>query len=171
MKAPRVGEGPMANVPSGASMGLLAEASCPVCRELFRDPVSIHCGHHFCRGCITRRWEWATGPFRCPRCHQTAPERTLRPSPELARLLEITKGLDLEAVEPGVTAEEEEPGEGEWCGKHGEPVGFFCWDDGVGVCAVCRESRAHRSHAVLPATEAVREYQVRTGGVRAFCNV
>ncbi|XP_065715855.1 E3 ubiquitin-protein ligase TRIM7-like [Patagioenas fasciata] len=142
-------------------MGLLAEASCPVCRELFRDPVSIHCGHHFCRGCITRRWEWATGPFRCPRCHQTAPERTLRPSPELARLLEITKGLDLEAVEPGVTAEEEEPGEGEWCGKHGEPVGFFCRDDGVGVCAVCRESRAHRSHAVLPATEAVREYQGR----------
>lgn len=139
-------------------------ASCPVCRELFRDPVSIHCGHHFCRGCITRRWEWATGPFRCPRCRREAPEPTLRPSPELARLLEITKGFNLEAAARGITVEEEEPGDEEWCGKHGEPLGFFCRDDGVGVCAVCRESRAHRSHAVLPAPEAVREYQVRTGG-------
>ncbi|XP_005062410.1 PREDICTED: tripartite motif-containing protein 7-like, partial [Ficedula albicollis] len=65
-------------------------ASCPICREFFRDPVSIHCGHHFCRACIERRWEWPTGGFACPRCRDAAP---LRPSRELARVLEIARRL------------------------------------------------------------------------------
>ncbi|KFV16674.1 Tripartite motif-containing protein 7, partial [Pterocles gutturalis] len=36
---------------------LPSEASCSICSEYFRDPVSIHCGHNFCRACITRCWE------------------------------------------------------------------------------------------------------------------
>ncbi|NWV13608.1 TRI27 protein, partial [Ptilonorhynchus violaceus] len=56
---------------------LRAEASCPVCLELFRDPVSVPCGHNFCRGCIERCWERSRGSFSCPRCRNAAPERAL----------------------------------------------------------------------------------------------
>ncbi|NXI07984.1 TRI27 protein, partial [Irena cyanogastra] len=132
---------------------LPAEASCPICLEYFRDPVSIHCGHHFCRSCIERCWEWPTAGFACPRCRDTAPERSLRPSRELARVLDIARQLSRgEAL--GIGDEEEEG-----CQRHREPLEVFCKEDGALLCAICRESRAHRAHTVLPVPEAVREYK------------
>ncbi|XP_062370564.1 zinc finger protein RFP-like [Cinclus cinclus] len=137
---------------------LPGEASCPICLEYFRDPVSIHCGHHFCRPCIERCWEWPTAGFACPRCRDTAPERSLRPSRELARVLEIARRLSRgEALGAGDEEEEEEEEEG--CQKHREPLEVFCKEDGALLCAICRESRAHRAHTVLPVPQAVREYK------------
>ncbi|XP_063245255.1 E3 ubiquitin-protein ligase TRIM7-like [Prinia subflava] len=131
---------------------LPAEASCPVCLEVLREPVSIHCGHHFCRPCIERCWEWPTAAFACPRCRDTAPRRSLRPSPELARLLELARRLSR-----GQEEEEEEEEEEEGCQKHREPLEVFCKEDAALLCAICRESRAHRAHTVVPVPEAVRE--------------
>ncbi|NWW97346.1 TRI27 protein, partial [Caloenas nicobarica] len=76
-----------------------------------------------------------------------------------ARLLEIAKRLSAEAAGGRMEEEEEEEDGEEGCEKHREPLSFFCKDDGVGVCAVCRESRAHRSHAVLPVQDALQEYE------------
>uniref|UniRef100_A0A8C8BLE7 Zinc finger protein RFP n=1 Tax=Otus sunia TaxID=257818 RepID=A0A8C8BLE7_9STRI len=132
--------------------GLPSEASCPICLEYFRDPVSIHCGHNFCRACITRCWEWSTTNFSCPQCRETAPERNLRPSRELARVLEIAKRLSLQ-VARGETVEEE------GCERHREPLKIFCKDDEAFICVICRESRAHRAHTMLPVQDAVQEYK------------
>uniref|UniRef100_A0A8C3UM47 Uncharacterized protein n=1 Tax=Catharus ustulatus TaxID=91951 RepID=A0A8C3UM47_CATUS len=130
------------------SAPLRGSASCPICLEFFRDPVSIHCGHHFCRACIERCWEWPTDRFACPRCRDTAPQRSLRPSPELARVLEIARRLSRgEAL--GGDEEEEEEGE-EGCRRHREPLEVFCRQDGALLCAICRESRAHRAHDRAP---------------------
>uniref|UniRef100_A0A8C0FPH6 TRI27 protein n=1 Tax=Bubo bubo TaxID=30461 RepID=A0A8C0FPH6_BUBBB len=134
--------------------GLPSEASCPICLEYFRDPVSIHCGHNFCRACITRCWEWSTTNFSCPQCRETAPERNLRPSRELARVLEIAKRLSLQ-VARGETVEEE------GCERHREPLKIFCKDDEAFICVICRESRAHRAHTMLPVQDAVQEYKVK----------
>ncbi|XP_055648471.1 E3 ubiquitin-protein ligase TRIM7-like isoform X2 [Falco peregrinus] len=142
--------GPMA-VPSPTT-GLPSEAFCSICLEYFRDPVSIHCGHNFCRACITRCWEWSTANFSCPQCHETAPERNLRPSRELARVLEIAKRLSSQAAR-GETVEVE------GCERHQEPLKVFCKDDEAFICVVCRESRLHRSHTMLPVQDAVQEYK------------
>ncbi|XP_074875236.1 zinc finger protein RFP-like isoform X2 [Buteo buteo] len=131
---------------------LPSEASCPICLEYFRDPVSIHCGHNFCRACITRCWEWSTANFSCPQCRETAPERNFRPSRELARVLEIAKRLSLQAAR-GETVEEE------GCERHREPLKVFCKDDEAFICVICRESRAHRAHTMLPVQDAVQEYK------------
>ncbi|XP_064255573.1 E3 ubiquitin-protein ligase TRIM7-like [Passer domesticus] len=139
-------------------------ARCPICREYFRDPVSIHCGHHFCRPCIERRWEWPTARFACPRCRDAAPARSLRPSPELARLLELARRLSR-----GETLGDAEEEDEEGCQKHREPLEAFCEEDGALLCAICRESRAHRAHAVLPLPEAVRERKEQIqAGLRAL---
>ncbi|NWH99760.1 TRI41 ligase, partial [Tichodroma muraria] len=72
-----------------------------------------------------------------------------------ARVLEIARRLSRgEALGAGDEEEEEEG-----CQRHREPLEVFCKEDGALLCAICRESRAHRSHTVLPVPEVVREYK------------
>ncbi|NXX33130.1 TRI27 protein, partial [Nicator chloris] len=122
---------------------LRAAASCPVCLELFQDPVSIPCGHSFCRGCIERCWESCGGPFSCPRCRSAAPERSLRPSRELGHVADIARWL-LPA------------GPGALCGRHLEPLRLFCREERALLCLVCGRSRPHRP---VPAEQAAQEYK------------
>uniref|UniRef100_A0A803XVG1 Zinc finger protein RFP-like n=1 Tax=Meleagris gallopavo TaxID=9103 RepID=A0A803XVG1_MELGA len=133
---------------------LPSEASCPICLEYFRDPVSIHCGHNFCRDCITRSWEWCTGDFCCPQCKETAAERILYPNRELARMLEIARRLSLQAAHRDAAGQE-------GCKKHREPLSIYCKDDEAFICLICRESRLHRAHVMLPVQDAVQEYKVK----------
>lgn len=147
--------GPMA-APSPVPK-LPSEASCPICLEYFRDPVSIHCGHNFCRACITRCWEEEEANFTCPRCKETAPERNLRPNRELAKIIEIAKRLSLQAAKGGAGGER-------LCEKHQEALKLFCEEDQTPICLVCRESQAHRAHPVVPIEEAAEEHKV--GGLR-----
>ncbi|CAM5098218.1 unnamed protein product [Natator depressus] len=42
---------------------LQEEATCPICLEYFTHPVTLECGHNFCRACIAQCWE---GPDRAP---------------------------------------------------------------------------------------------------------
>ncbi|KAE8588998.1 hypothetical protein XENTR_v10022848 [Xenopus tropicalis] len=47
------------------------ELSCPLCREIYTDPVTLPCGHNYCRGCIGRYWDWQEGieeDLTCPEC-------------------------------------------------------------------------------------------------------
>ncbi|XP_052527437.1 E3 ubiquitin-protein ligase TRIM39-like isoform X2 [Tympanuchus pallidicinctus] len=123
------------------------EASCSLCLGFFQDPVSIHCGHNFCRACITRCWEEEEQTFPCPRCKATAAQPNLRPNRELAKIIEIAKRLSLRA-----------PGAGErLCERHREALKLFCEEDQAPICLVCRESQAHRLHAAVPIEEAVEE--------------
>uniref|UniRef100_A0A3P9CMH3 RING-type domain-containing protein n=1 Tax=Maylandia zebra TaxID=106582 RepID=A0A3P9CMH3_9CICH len=40
---------------------------CPVCQEVFRDPVLLSCSHSFCKDCL-KRW-WRERPtHECPVC-------------------------------------------------------------------------------------------------------
>ncbi|KAM6911359.1 E3 ubiquitin-protein ligase TRIM21-like [Lycodopsis pacificus] len=49
---------------------------CSICLDVFTDPVSIPCGHNFCKACITQHWN-VNVPFQCPNCKKlfyTRPE-------------------------------------------------------------------------------------------------
>ncbi|XP_062370566.1 E3 ubiquitin-protein ligase TRIM39-like [Cinclus cinclus] len=132
----------------GPAGTLRAEASCSLCLGLFQDPVSIHCGHNFCRGCIERCWENSRDLFPCPRCRDAAPERSLRPNRELAAIIRIAQRLSLRgAAGPG----------GRLCQRHGEALKLFCEEEQSPVCRVCRESPHHRLHAAVPIEEAAQE--------------
>ncbi|XP_014818302.1 PREDICTED: zinc finger protein RFP-like [Calidris pugnax] len=133
---------------------LQSEASCSICLGFFQDPVSIHCGHNFCRGCISCCWEGLEAPFSCPQCRQTAPQKSFRPSRELAKIAEIAGRLSLE-VGGG-------RGGGGWekvCRQHQEVLKLFCKEDLQPICVVCDRSRVHRFHPVVPVEEAAQEYK------------
>lgn len=42
---------------------------CPICLDLFNQPVSTPCGHNFCRDCIQGYWQCAN-LSQCPMCKQ-----------------------------------------------------------------------------------------------------
>ncbi|XP_062338754.1 E3 ubiquitin-protein ligase TRIM39-like isoform X1 [Osmerus eperlanus] len=47
---------------------------CSVCLDVFTDPVSILCGHNFCKACITKYWN-NCDLFQCPMCKLTFDNR------------------------------------------------------------------------------------------------
>ncbi|XP_068108996.1 E3 ubiquitin-protein ligase TRIM39-like [Hyperolius riggenbachi] len=65
-----------------ASADVTAELRCSICMEIYRDPVTLPCGHNFCRGCITQAWDLRDDrtEHKCPEC-----QRTYRKRPELVR--------------------------------------------------------------------------------------
>ncbi|KAF7250016.1 E3 ubiquitin-protein ligase TRIM17 [Varanus komodoensis] len=128
------------------------EATCSICLEYFRDPVSIPCGHSFCRTCITQCWKERNTNFSCPQCREVALQRNFRPNRELGNVVEITKRLSLHAFQEGE--------DGEVCEKHGEALKLFCSEEESLICCICRESRAHRTHRVFPVEEAAQDYKV-----------
>ncbi|XP_068120937.1 E3 ubiquitin-protein ligase TRIM39-like [Hyperolius riggenbachi] len=65
-----------------ASADVTAELRCSICMEIYRDPVTLSCGHNFCRGCITQAWDHQEDlqEYKCPECQKIYKRR-----PELVR--------------------------------------------------------------------------------------
>ncbi|XP_042259584.1 E3 ubiquitin-protein ligase TRIM39-like [Thunnus maccoyii] len=42
---------------------------CSICLDVFNDPVSIPCGHNFCKNCITKHWNISV-QCQCPLCNK-----------------------------------------------------------------------------------------------------
>ncbi|MGH0164661.1 UNVERIFIED_CONTAM: hypothetical protein FKN15_047353 [Acipenser sinensis] len=45
------------------------ELSCAVCCEIFKDPVTLHCNHSFCKACLDQCWK-EKGAQECPVCRR-----------------------------------------------------------------------------------------------------
>ncbi|NP_001334375.1 E3 ubiquitin-protein ligase TRIM7 isoform 2 [Mus musculus] len=149
---------------------LQGEATCSICLEFFREPVSVECGHSFCRACIMRCWERpgaGTGtatrtlpcPLPCPQCREPARPSQLRPNRQLAAVASLLRRFSLPPTAPGERGTPAVPARAAAarCSQHGEQLKLYCQDDGRAICVVCDRAREHRSHAVLPLEEAVQE--------------
>ncbi|XP_073403394.1 E3 ubiquitin/ISG15 ligase TRIM25-like [Dendrobates tinctorius] len=68
------------------SAELRDELNCSICLSLYTDPVSLRCGHNFCRSCIVSVLDAqeAAGGYSRPDCRAEYPER---PAPEKNRKL------------------------------------------------------------------------------------
>ncbi|XP_077334350.1 E3 ubiquitin/ISG15 ligase TRIM25-like [Lithobates pipiens] len=60
-----------------ASADLRKELECSVCLNIYTDPVTLKCGHNFCRDCIGRVWDTqeGSGGYSCPECKQSFQKR------------------------------------------------------------------------------------------------
>ncbi|KAM6906812.1 zinc-binding protein A33-like [Lycodopsis pacificus] len=119
---------------------------CPVCHEVFRDPVILSCSHSFCKDCL-KSW-WREKPTQeCPVCNR----RSYRKHPPFNQVLKnlcesFLLERDQRASEP-------------FCSLHSEKLKLFCLDHQQPVCVVCRDSEKHSEHRFRPIDEAARQHK------------
>ncbi|XP_037376938.1 E3 ubiquitin-protein ligase TRIM38-like [Talpa occidentalis] len=119
-----------------ATKKMREEATCSICLELMTEPMSIHCGHSFCRRCIEGILENPQGTSslrkpQCPLCRTPFQRESLRSIKQLENLIQTVKEIDSERL----------------CEKHGEQLRLFCEDDGQLICLCCEHSPQHRGHS------------------------
>ncbi|XP_061600061.1 E3 ubiquitin-protein ligase TRIM35-like [Cololabis saira] len=126
------------------------DLSCPICVEVFRDPVVLSCSHSFCRACLQSWWaQQETRPCPCckRRSSKTDPPRNLA----LKNLCEAF----LQDEERRAAA-----GPEHMCSLHAEKFKIFCLDHREPVCMVCRDARTHSNHRFRPINEAAQDLRL-----------
>ncbi|KAM6973359.1 zinc-binding protein A33-like [Aplochiton taeniatus] len=120
------------------------DLSCPVCCDIFKDPVLLGCSHSFCEVCLQVFWKGKEEPC-CPVCRR----RSSRDNPPLNRALKnLCQSVVNEQRERASKRSEV------ICGVHGEQFKLFCLDDQEPVCVVCQASKKHKNHDCSPVDEA-----------------
>ncbi|XP_003421860.1 tripartite motif-containing protein 26 isoform X1 [Loxodonta africana] len=124
------------------------EVTCSICLDYLRDPVTIDCGHVFCRSCTTDVRPVAGGRPVCPLCKKPFKKENIRPVWQLASLVENIERLKVDkGRQPGEGAREQQ--DAKLCERHQEKLHYYCEDDGKLLCVICRESREHRPHTAV----------------------
>ncbi|XP_029869217.1 tripartite motif-containing protein 65 isoform X2 [Aquila chrysaetos chrysaetos] len=138
---------------SPISQKLEEKLVCSICLELFRVPVTLPCGHNFCKRCISDHWQkqervpaGAEKGYTCPDCRRTFERRPeLEKNVTLCSVVEVAR--DGEARVSG--AERCEVARGELCPQHGRPLELYCEDERRCICCVCTVRQCHRHQRVL----------------------
>ncbi|KAK9978600.1 hypothetical protein ABG768_020344 [Culter alburnus] len=123
--------------------------SCPVCHEIFKNPVLLSCSHSFCKECLQQFWR-TKKTQDCPVCRR----RSSKPNPPLNLALKNLCESFLKERN-----EKRSSGSEEICSLHSEKLKLFCLEDKQSVCLVCRDSQKHINHTFRPIGEVVPSYK------------
>ncbi|KAL7399001.1 hypothetical protein ABVT39_018309 [Epinephelus coioides] len=157
-----------------ASASYSEDLTCAICLTIFTDPVTLLCGHSFCRGCITDAL-WSQE--QCPQCRTAVPTeiKFLLTSYILKSLAEKAKEAEKIKTEPATEKAERSDevqlatdvrgGEArrantselqvsELCPEHDEKLKLFCVTDQQLACIICRDGERHEGHKFKPIKEA-----------------
>ncbi|GCC18920.1 hypothetical protein chiPu_0018122 [Chiloscyllium punctatum] len=124
------------------------DLSCPVCLEVYRDPVLLRCGHNFCKECIERYTEESEGALICPLCRAEFDGDSFYCNRQLANV--IAGVLELRLGGGGQEGSLQ-------CEEHGKARELFCRDDQRLVCLVCALSQDHKGHHCVLKDDAYKE--------------
>ncbi|KAM9349475.1 nuclear factor 7, ovary-like [Symphorus nematophorus] len=119
---------------------------CPVCHEIFKDPIILPCSHSFCEVCL-QSWWTEKQTHECPVCKRRSSKNILPPNFALKKLCEsFLQQRDQRSSE-------------DLCSLHSEKLKLFCLDHQQPVCLVCRDSEKHSEHRFRPIDEAAERYK------------
>ncbi|XP_061435276.1 tripartite motif-containing protein 72-like isoform X2 [Lethenteron reissneri] len=124
--------------------------SCCICLQLFDVPVSLACGHNFCKKCVERAWgvEAAHVRFTCPQCRRRYAQK-----PELSKNVFIA-GL-VEKFKGSLRSQ---------CSNHKEPMRYYCQKHARLVCATCMHVGGHKGCDAISVEEQQRKRKETIAG-------
>uniref|UniRef100_A0A8C8RN87 Tripartite motif containing 50 n=1 Tax=Pelusios castaneus TaxID=367368 RepID=A0A8C8RN87_9SAUR len=111
---------------------------CPICLEVFKEPLMLQCGHSYCKSCLGSLLCNLDQQVLCPECRQTVDCSTSSPNVTLARVIELINN-----------AGDTDPNQ-ESCPVHHNPLSLFCEQDHAVICGLCGILGTHRHHKILP---------------------
>ncbi|KAJ7985136.1 hypothetical protein DPEC_G00348950 [Dallia pectoralis] len=125
------------------SLSLMGEhLSCPICLDIFKNPVVLKCSHSFCEDCLQKNWKEVVNRL-CPVCRKECYSEEPCPSLALRSLCE-----SIQKITENNQAEH-------YCQLHEEKLKLFCFDDKQPICVVCHTSKKHKGHECNPIEEIV----------------
>uniref|UniRef100_A0A674F4D3 E3 ubiquitin-protein ligase TRIM39-like n=1 Tax=Salmo trutta TaxID=8032 RepID=A0A674F4D3_SALTR len=138
-----------------SSSSLLSEEQflCSICLDVFTEPVSIPCGHNFCKACISGYWD-TSDLCQCPMCKEKFYRR-----PEL-RINTFISEMAAQFRKAVQNLEDR------MCKKHERLLELFCRTDQTCVCQFCTESD-HKTHDAVPLEEECGERKAKLGKTEA----
>uniref|UniRef100_A0A671MGK7 Tripartite motif containing 35-12 n=1 Tax=Sinocyclocheilus anshuiensis TaxID=1608454 RepID=A0A671MGK7_9TELE len=146
------------------------ELSCPVCCEIFTDPVVLKCSHSFCRLCLQAFWNKKAAKRECPvcrrKCSLTEPTVSLALKNVCDAIAQELKGQASARVGSYSANGASKPEA--LCATHGEGLKLFCQYDEEVLCCVCQTSKKHQGHSVCPLEEAANDLKVMMYYISSF---
>ncbi|XP_048374574.1 E3 ubiquitin-protein ligase TRIM50 [Sphaerodactylus townsendi] len=111
---------------------------CPICLEIFKEPLMLQCGHSYCKSCVVSLSGDLEKQFLCPVCRKAVDCSSSPPNVNLARIVEALH-----------TVSNSDPNE-ESCPDHHNPLSLFCEQDREVICGLCGTIGTHQHHKVMP---------------------
>nr|XP_020768327.1 tripartite motif-containing protein 64-like [Odocoileus virginianus texanus] len=124
------------------------ELTCSICMNCFLDPVTIDCGHSFCRPCLSLCWEEDWILKSCPECRGISERPHFKTNIALKRLASLARQA---------RADHDHRSEEQICETHQEARGLFCEADQTLLCGPCSERPEHAAHSHSPIHRAAEE--------------
>ncbi|XP_071380844.1 E3 ubiquitin-protein ligase TRIM39-like [Centroberyx affinis] len=125
------------------------DLSCPVCHDIFKDPVLLSCSHSFCKACL-QSWWTEKQIHDCPVCKTISLQSD---PPHNLALKNLCEAFLLERDQRASAGSEL------LCSLHSEKLKLFCLDHQQPVCLVCLHSETHTDHRIRPIDEAARDHK------------
>lgn len=134
------------------------EFLCPICCDIFNDPVLLSCSHSMCKMCLKQFWE-AKESLECPVCRRKSSK--LEPPLNLALKRLCESYLESRRHRSSVVSEG-------LCKMHNEKLKLFCLEDQQPVCVVCQTSKKHKNHEFCPIDEILLDVKVWVAFILTF---
>ncbi|XP_059185875.1 nuclear factor 7, ovary-like isoform X2 [Centropristis striata] len=122
------------------------DLTCPVCKEIFKNPVVLSCSHSFCKDCLQEWWTEKV-VHQCPVCK------------EIHLLSDTPRNLALKNLCEAFLLERDQRSSEPLCSLHSEKLKLFCLDHQQPVCVICKDSKTHKNHRFSPIDEAAQDHK------------
>lgn len=106
---------------------------CPVCHNVFSDPVLLMCSHSFCQTCLEQFWQHTESPT-CPLCRTSSSVNQLLCNLALKNLCEAFVQERNQAASARAEI---------LCPLHNKKLTLYCLKDKQPACVECQTSKIH----------------------------
>uniref|UniRef100_H3A110 RING-type domain-containing protein n=1 Tax=Latimeria chalumnae TaxID=7897 RepID=H3A110_LATCH len=123
----------------------------PICSScVCEDPVTLRCGHNFCRECVCEYWKEKTSQS-CPICRAESAISDLKINYTLRNIVDTYKKEGLKEE----LKEESKP----VCSQHKKELEFYCVEDQEAICVNCVILKKQKNHEFLSIEEASQKFK------------